>query len=284
MIEVTTDPNTELTATPGRLSGGRWAEYRRFSPLLRNLVKREVRQKYKGSLFGILWTLVNPIILVATYAAMFHYVWRVVDVPHYAWFLFTGLAAWTFFAGGVQQAASSMVANANLVKKVRFPREFVPFTAVASNGVTAGAMLLIAIVGCQIVDGRVHGQLVVLPFFLICLAAFTLGVGMILSVLNVFFRDVEHIFAAITVPWFFLTPIFYTYEALPGLRIDEDILRIAYFANPATPFISGVREIVYAGVWPDWADWVYCGGVGFGALLIGFLVFRRLEGEVAVAL
>ncbi len=284
MIDASADPTTETGSSKVRTSDGRLADYRRFTPLLRNLIKREVRQRYKGSLFGVLWTLVNPIILVATYAAMFHYVWRVVNIPHYAWFLFTGLAAWTFFAGGVQQAASSMVGNANLVKKVRFPREFVPLTAVASNGVTAGAMLLIAIVGCQIVNGRVHQQLVALPFFLICLAAFTLGVGMILSVLNVFFRDVEHIFAAITVPWFFLTPIFYTYEALPGLRVDETILKVAYFVNPATPFVSGVREIVYAGVWPDWADWVYCAVVGFGVLLIGFRIFRRLEGEVAVAL
>lgn len=275
---------TQVTGNARRAAQGRWAEYRRFTPLLRNLIKREVRQRYKGSLFGLLWTLVNPVILVATYAAMFHYLWRVVNIPHYAWFLFTGLAIWTFFAGGVQQAASSMVGNANLVKKVRFPREFVPLTAVAANGVTAGAMLIIAIVGCQIVNGRLHPQLVVLPYFLLCIAALTFGISLILSVLNVFFRDVEHIFAAITLPWFFLTPIFYTYETLPGLQVDRTILKVAYFINPITPFLSSIRAVVYAGTWPDAMDWAYCALVGFGVLFIGFKVFRRLEGEVAVAL
>lgn len=284
MIEAPIAPVTVTTPVGRRETGGLLLEYRRFGPLLRNLIKREVRQRYKGSFFGVLWTLVNPVIMVATYGAMFHYVFRVVNIPHYAWFLFTGLAVWTFFVGGVQGAASSMVANASLVKKVRFPREFIPVTAVASNAVTAGAMLIIAVVGSQIVDGRFHLQLVVLPAFLFFLVLLTLGLSLILSVLNVFYRDVEHIFAAITMPWFFLTPIFYTFETLPGLQVPHRVLTLMYYANPITPFLSAIREIVFVGTWPSAKDWIYCFVVGTAALAVGYRVFRRMEQEVAVAL
>lgn len=284
MIEAPIAPVTEATAGGRRETGGLLIEYRRFGPLLRNLIKREVRQRYKGSFFGVLWTLVNPVIMVATYGAMFHYVFRVVNIPHYAWFLFTGLAVWTFFVGGVQGAASSLVANASLVKKVRFPREFIPVTAVAANAVTAGAMLIIAIVGSTIVNGRFHLSLVALPAFLVFLMLLTLGLSLILAVLNVFYRDVEHIFAAITMPWFFLTPIFYTFETLPGLQVPHRVLTFMYYANPITPFLSAIRGIVFVGTWPTAEDWIYCAVVGIAALAVGYRVFRRMEQEVAVAL
>jgi ABC-type polysaccharide/polyol phosphate export permease len=105
------------------------AEYGRFAPFFRNLVKREVRQKYKGSLFGLAWTLVTPALIVLSYWVVFTYVFKVDTIPNYALFLFAGLVVWTFFFGGVQMAASSIVGNANLVKKVRFPREIVPTAA-----------------------------------------------------------------------------------------------------------------------------------------------------------
>ena len=109
------------------------ALYGRFTPFFRNLVKREIRQKYKGSLFGLAWTLVTPALIVASYWLVFTYVFKVTTIPYYALFLFTGLVVWTFFFGGAQVASSSIVANANLVKKVRFPREIVPVSAIMAR-------------------------------------------------------------------------------------------------------------------------------------------------------
>ncbi len=108
-------------------------DYGRYAPFFRNLVKREVRQKYKGSLFGLVWTMVTPALIVASYWLVFTYVFKAVDYPHYALFLFTGLVVWTFFFGGIQTASSSIVSNANLVKKVRFPREIVPVSAILAK-------------------------------------------------------------------------------------------------------------------------------------------------------
>ena len=123
-------------------------DYGRYASFFRNLVKREVRQKYKGSLFGLVWTMVTPALIVASYWLVFTYVFKVVAYPHYALFLFTGLVVWTFFFGGIQTASSSIVSNANLVKKVRFPREIVPVSAILANAFTAGAMFLLALPLC----------------------------------------------------------------------------------------------------------------------------------------
>ena len=148
----------------------------RHGPLFRNLLRREVRQRYKGSALGLLWTLITPAIMVAAYTLVFHYVFRVGTIPHYSLFLFTGLTIWTFFLGGATAAASSLVANANLVKKVRFPREIVPLSSMAGQAFTAGTMFvillplcilltsgsllpLVALPGLVVLPGRAHGRL-----------------------------------------------------------------------------------------------------------------------------
>jgi ABC-2 type transport system permease protein len=190
---------------------------------------------------------------------------------------------WTFFFGGAQVAASSIVGNANLVKKVRFPREIIPVSAIAANAVTAGAMLAVALPLCLAVHLGSYAPLVVLPAFLAFLACLTVGLGLILAAANVYFRDVEHIIAAIGVPWFFITPIFYSFDTLPN-PVGGWLENLLYYGNPITPFLSAIREIMFFGDWPGLGDWVYCGVGGPLVLLAGLELFRRLEREMAVEL
>lgn len=260
-------------------------QYSRFTPLFRNLVKREVRQRYKGSLLGVAWTLMNPVVVVITYSVVFSFLFPVQNIRYYPLFLFTALTAWTFFFGGIQMAASSLVSNANLVKKVRFPREIVPAAAITANAVTAGAMMAIALPLCLLLSSASPAPLVLLPVLLVALAALTLGLGLILAAINVYFRDVEHILGALGMPWFFLTPIFYTLKSLPeSLQGRPRLLNVLYYGNPATPYVSSFRSIVFDGHWPSGTDMAYCLGVGAVALVIGFAVFRRLERDLAIEL
>ena len=259
------------------------ATYGRFSPFFRNLVKREVRQKYKGSVFGLAWTMVTPALIVASYWLVFTYVFKVNTIDHYALFLFTGLVVWTFFFGGAQVASSSIVANANLVKKVRFPREIVPVSAILANGFTAGAMLALALPLCLYFTEGSYAPLVVLPVFIVLVACLTVGFGLILAGTNVYFRDVEHIIAAIGVPWFFITPIFYSFDTLPT-PVHGWLSSLLYYGNPITPFLSSIREIMFFGSWPGLGDWIYCGVGGPLVLLLGLRLFKRLEREMAVEL
>ncbi len=255
-----------------------------FLPLLRNLVRREVRQRYKGSVLGLAWTLINPLLVVLAYWVVFKFLFGT-PIPNYALFLFVGLMVWSLFFGGLTVASSSLIANANLVTKVRFPRLIIPVAAILGNAVVAGAMLVIAVPLCIWLSAEDLAPLVLLPAFLLLALVFTLGLGALVAALNVFFRDIQHIIDAIGVPWFFLTPIFYTYSTLPDAAQQHSaVITLLHWGNPVSPFVIVVQDCLFFGQWPPLADSLYCvvAAVVFG--LAGYLVFRRLEGEMAVEL
>jgi len=255
----------------------------RYAPLFRNLVKREVRQRYRGSVLGLAWTLITPAVMVGAYSVVFKFLLRI-DIPNYALFLFVGLTIWAFFLGGAQLASSSLVANAGLVTKVRFPREIVPLAAMTGNAFTAGAMLAIALPLCAFLTEGSRLPLVLLPVLLILLAVFTAGFGLLLSAVNVYFRDVEHILAALALPWIFLSPIFYSFDAVPPLQEHPWAESLLHWANPIAPFIIAIQDALFWGAWPFWGDVLYMAGAAAVMLAVGLYVFRRLEREMAVQL
>lgn len=253
-------------------------------PLLRNLTRREIRQRYKGSALGLAWTLINPALVVLAYWVVFKFLFGT-PIPNYALFLFVGLMAWALFYGGITVASQSLVANAALITKVRFPRQIVPLSAMAGNAVMAGAMLVIALPLCLLVANGAAWPLVLFPAFMLLLAIMTVGIGLALSVVNVYFRDVEHILAAIGVPWFFLTPIFYTYDTLPAAAAHQQVLiDILHWGNPASPFVIAIQDTLFFGQWPSLADSIYCVVAAGIFLAVGAMVFRALEREIAVEL
>jgi lipopolysaccharide transport system permease protein len=253
-------------------------------PLLRNLIRRDIRQRYKGSILGVGWTLVVPAVVVLTYTIVFRYLFRS-QVPHYAVYLITGMTAWTFFANGAQVAASSLQANANLVKKIRFRREIIPIAAIAGNAATTLAMLAISVVLCLTLVPGNPVTILALPGIVLLLLLFTVGFGLTLSALNVYFRDVEYLFGALTMPWFFLTPILFAFHDLPeNVRANAWLLRSLHYANPVTPFVFAFQDAVFWKQWPALGDLLYCSIAAGLMLTFGLWVFKRLEGEMAVEL
>jgi lipopolysaccharide transport system permease protein len=255
----------------------------RFSPLFRNLVRREVRQRYRGSVLGLAWTLITPAIMVGAYSVVFKFLLRI-QIDNYALFLFLGLTVWQFFMGGTQVASGSLVANASLVTKVRFPRQIVPLASMTGNAFTAGAMLAIALPLCLLLTEGSRLPLLTLPLLLALLAALTVGVGLLVSAVNVYFRDVEHILAAIALPWIFLSPVFYSFDAVPALQEHAWAEALLHWANPVAPFIIAIQDAVFWGRWPAVGDIAYMALVGALVLWAGAVVFRRLEREMAVEL
>ena len=252
--------------------------------LYRNFVRREVRQRYKGSALGLGWTLLNPLIMVAAYWVVFKFLFGS-TIPNFALFIFVGLTVWTLFFGGLTIAANSLVANAALVTKVSFPRQIIPLAAMTSNSVIAGAMLAIAIPLCIILGGGSLLPLVLLPVVLGLAIAFTAGFGLALSAINVYFRDVEHVLAAISVPWFFLTPIFYTFSSLPeSAQSHQWLLSALHYGNPISPFVIVTQDVLFFGSWPSITDAAYCVVAAALMLAIGLVVFHRLKDEMAVEL
>ena len=258
------------------------ASVRRHAPLFRNLVRREVRQRYKASAFGLLWTLINPLVMVMAYWLVFNFVFPTSSNDPFALFLFVGLATWAVFMGGAQAAASSLVANANLVTKVKFPRQIVPLSAMTGQWFTALAMFAIAIPLCLVFGHGSPITWIALPPLLGLLGLLTVGFGLLIAALNVYFRDVEHILSAIALPWFFLTPVLFSLEMVPAQ--DAWVANLLHWGNFVTPFVLSIRDVLFWGVWPALADVLYCAGASVAMFGIGWSVFRRLEPEMAVEL
>ncbi len=256
---------------------------RRHAPLFRNLVRREMRQRYKASAFGLVWTLINPLVMVTAYWFVFRFVFPSGANNPYALFLFVGLAIWGVFMGGAQAAASSLVSNASLVTKVKFPRQIVPLSAMTGNWFTAATMFAVALPLCAIWGRGNRLTWLALPPLILLLAVMTVGFGLLVAAVNVYFRDVEHILGALALPWFFLTPIFYSFDMIdgPGRGGAIDVL---HWGNPVSPFVLAIRDPLFFGRWPSAADTVYCVVAAGVMLVIGWAVFHRLEREMAVEL
>src|SRR6266581_4917482 len=176
----------------------------RHRELLGNLFRRDLQAKYRGSALGVLWTVANPVMLMGVYYLVFGVVWRspFASGDNYALFLLTGLAPWTFLAAAVQSATRSMLDNANLIRKTRFPRQLVPLSVVLAHLVSFGAMLVLLLVVNFIALPRVRDTewlAIPLSALFVC---FVSGLALAAASLNVVFRDVEFIVAAALVPLF----------------------------------------------------------------------------------
>jgi ABC-type polysaccharide/polyol phosphate export permease len=262
-----------------------YADVVRYRDLFANLFRRDFQARYKGSALGVLWSLANPLLLVAIYVVVFSVLLRVGgDIPHYALYVLTGLAPWLFFSTSLQMAARSMLDNANLIRKTRFPRQLVPLSSVATQLVTFGVMLVVLLVlnVALIPDVRSTAWLgVLLAVLFVPLVG---GLAVAVSAANVVFRDVEHLVSAVLLPWFFLTPVLYSFEALPGVDEHETLVEVLRWANPLTPPIEALRAPLWAGEWPAAGDVLYLVVAAAASLALGAWVFTRADDRIATDL
>ena len=190
----------------------------RYRELFSSLVRRDLRAKYKGSVLGLAWTLALPVALMLVYLVVFSVLWKAqaTDLDDYWLFLLCGLPPWAFFASSLQTGARSLVENAPLIRKVRFPRQLVPLSVVATQ-LVAFAVMTAIVLGLALwfrPDSRDTAWLALPAAALI--VVFVAGFSLAIAALNAVFRDVEFIVAAALLPWFFLTPVLYQLDDLPG--------------------------------------------------------------------
>ncbi len=256
----------------------------RYRFLFEQMVRRELRQKYKGSALGVLWYLVNPLVLMGAYALVFSVLLKVANQPDYPLFLLVGLIVWVFFSQALLSAAPCLVQNASLVRKVRFPREAIPASVATVQLATFLVMLAVVLPVALVVRGSAAPALVLLPLIVALLFCLVLGLSLIVAVLHAHYRDVEPVLATALLPWFFLTPIFLPIDSMPGIADHAWLGDVLRWGNPIAPFIEAVRELLYAGVAPSAGTLVYVLAAGVGALGLGALLFRRMERDLAVIL
>jgi ABC-2 type transport system permease protein len=254
-----------------------------YSELILTLLRRELRVKYKGSSLGILWSYLYPLAMVGVYTLVFSVLWHAVrGIPHYALFVLVGIAVWTFFQAAVQLAAGSVVANAHLIRNVRFPREVIPAAVVLSQAVASLVMFCVLIpVSLIVVPHALRTFLLTVPIFA-ALLLMTLGLGWIAATATVFYRDVEHLLAVLFLPWFFLTPVLYSLDTLPRAANHPWVIHLLRYGNPVTPYIEAFRGALVQGQVAGTSLLVYVFLVGPAVALIGLWCVQRYEDRFAV--
>lgn len=260
-----------------------YAELFRYGDLFLNLFRRELRVKYRGSVLGLGWTLVLPLALMGVYTVVFSVLLDAVSIEHYPLFLLSGLVTWVFFQGALQSSCTSLLGQASLVKQVRFPRQLLPFAVVGTNAITLLVMLAVLVpVNLALIPETRSTFWAGLPLVL-PLIAFAGGLALMLAAVTVVFRDVEHLLTAILLPWFFLTPVFYTFD-LPGIGEHPTLVNLLHYANPVAPFVIAIRDPLFFGELPRLVDVVYVLAAALVALGAASLVFRRLDDQLAAQL
>ena len=262
-----------------------YADLYRYRELFANLFRRDFQAKYKGSVLGVAWSLVNPIVLLGVYLLVFGLLFTGQKIAHYPIYLLAGLASWIFFAVSLQSAARSMIDSAELIKKVRFPRQLVAFSMVATQAVTYAVMLAILVVLSLVFVPDARSTVwVALPLAAV-FVGFVAGFALLVACLNVLYRDIEHILTAALLPWFFLTPILWHVASLPArAQRHHALLDLLRWGNPVAPAIYAVRDALWSGHLPRLADAVYLVVAAAVALTLGALVFNRVDDRIAVEL
>jgi lipopolysaccharide transport system permease protein len=276
-VAVATAPRPGLLPNFTRLTG--------YGELLWTLLRREIRVRYKGSALGLVWSLVYPLSMMLVYTLLFSVLWKAArNIPHYPLFVLVGLGVWGFFQSAVQLGSGSLLGNAALITKIWFPRELIPAASVLAQTTSLAVVFAVLIpLNLAFVPETARTLALVIPFVaaLICLA---LGFAWLLSVANVFFRDVEHLLAVIFLPWFFLTPILYGLDQLPAAAQHRWLIDLMRYGNPVTPYVEGIRAVTLQATVPGTALLIYIFAVGPGLAVIGLRVLQRYEDRLAVEL
>jgi ABC-2 type transport system permease protein len=257
--------------------------------LITNLTLRDLRTRYKRSVLGWTWSMLNPLATVGIYTIVFKYFFKAqapVGDPsgasNYAVFLLSGLLAWNYFNISLNNAMTVLVGNAGLIKKVYFPREGLVLSLIASNLVSFLIELGVLGVILLLTGSNVLPWLPVAALLVVLMTVFILGLALVLAVLNVYFRDIQYLVGSILLQvLFYMTPIVYpiklVYDAFGGRAWLERL----YTANPTVQFIEAFHHVLYDLRWPTLQNWAYLVAWSAGSLLVGMRVFRRYESRLA---
>jgi len=263
----------------------RLAELLRYRELIENLVMRDLKVRYKGSVLGFLWSLLNPLLLMGVFTVVFTLLAPNAAIPKFPAFLLCALLPWNFFSSSMVGAVHSIVGNGHLIKKVYFPREILPISVVMSSFVNFLLALPVLFLFLALFRVPFTIWLVYLPVIMAVQVVFVIGVALLLATLNVYYRDTAVILEVLLQAWFFLTPIFSPAEIVPEWRmilgIELPVRRLTYILNPMASIVASYRSVLYGftnGSPPAPPAWDFFSRTVVTAivcLLVGYAVFVR---------
>lgn len=245
--------------------------------LIKQLVSRDFKAKYKRSILGVFWSFLNPLLTMIVQYVVFSNLFRF-DIPYYPVYLLSGIVVFNYFSEACGMALTSIIGNATLITKVYVPKYIYPLTRILSSLVNL-LISMIPLIIVTIFSGLYPTKAYLLiPFMLVCLATFCLGLGMLLSAAMVFFRDIQFLWGVLTMIWMYLTPIFYPESILPD-QVSW-VLKI----NPLHYFINFLRSCVIDGVSPEPVVYVQCFLIALGVLAVGAWVFKKSQDKLVLYL
>lgn len=245
--------------------------------LIRQLVARDFKTKYKRSILGVFWSFLNPLMTMVVQYFVFSTIFKN-DVPHFAAYLIIGTVMFNFFSEACGMTLTSILGNASLITKVYMPKYIYPLTRTMSSAVNLSISLLPALIVCLVTGVRLQKSLILALYFFACVIVFSLGLGMLLATSMVFFRDTQFLWNVMNLMWMYATPIFYPETILP------DNLKFILQINPLYYFLKSIRMCILDGMSPEPAVYFQCFVIALGMLLAGAFVFYREQNKFVLYL
>ena len=245
-----------------------FVKFFKYRGLLSELVSRDLRVKYRRSYLGYLWSLLNPLLMMTVISLVFSHMFRF-EIQNFPIYLLTGQILYSFYNEASSLAMMSILNNGALIRKVSLPKYVFPLARVLSSYVNLLFSLVAIAVMLLVTRTPIFWTILLFPLPLIYLLIFAIGMGLILSVLAVFFRDIIHLYSVMMLAWMYLTPIFYPVASLP------EFMQNALLINPLYHYITMFRNVLMYGNIPAFTEHAVCLAFGIGSVLIGLLVFKR---------
>lgn len=252
-------------------------ELYRYRGLTWNLVARELKARYRGSVLGFLWSFLNPLLLMSVYALVFSVFMRW-DMESYVVYLISGLLPWLWFSSSLLDSSGSIIGGGNLIKKVLFPAEVLPLVVVLSNFINFLLSLPIMLVFLLLFKRPITLALFFAPVVMLIQIVLLFGLGLLFAALCVRYRDIQHILGNVMTLWFFLTPVIYPYaqiEAYRQLGAKGELLIIPVKCNPVTPLVMAYQKIFFYGQLPDFSQLAVIALLAVLCYFLGASVFER---------
>lgn len=251
-----------------------FSDMKKFMPLLKNLVSKDFKIKYRRSVLGIAWSVLNPLLTMLVITTVFGKLLRI-EVPNFATYYIVGFAIWNFFSEATNNSLTSILNSASLIKKVYIPKYIFPIEKCVFSIVNFLFTLIAVVIVmlCQRFVPCVTTLLIPIPV-LYCFI-FVCGASLFLSAATVYFRDIQHLYGVFLTMLMYLTPIIYQKEMLEGHKFILGVVN----ANPITHYVEYFRNLVMYNTVPDLQENLICIAMSLGMLLIGAFVFKKAQGK-----
>jgi len=272
LIRKTSTADPELVDAAGADLGpiGSLVSLVQYRELIRNLVFKDLKLKYRGSVFGFLWSLLNPMVMIVVYLVAFKYI-MAIRGSGFVFLLLLGILPWTFFASSAGMGAGAIVDNGGLLKTVHFPRAVLPISSVLFNLAQFLLTILVFLPVMLAIYRTPSPALLLFPLVVVLQLAMTAGVALALAAGAAYFRDVRHLLDIVLMVMFWTTPIIYEYDKIP------EVWRKVLFLSPMTPFVLAYQQICFYGRVPDLEVCIAAILYAAAAFCGGFLLFTRFQ-------